>query len=236
MPWSRIWPVRANIARRWRWRTTARGLVHQRMSRLEHAEEHVEVITAAGWRSRAQAGVEAGPAPSRSRRRNAMLAPVPNEPVGAVAGRHGPAPPPRRACGACGAAGEAAVALEQALRAGLELERHDQAGDRPGVGVVAEHGGQRLDPVGVDHDVVVGEREDLAARLPDGTVPRPVESRPGLADVAHRPDGRAPAARVAAWRARCPPPGARAPGIAPPRARRGSAPDPRGGRACRRRR
>ena len=55
------------------------------------------------------------------------------------------------------------------------------------VGLLGKCRGEGSDPSAIDAHIVVGERDDLAARFPDGAVPGPVEPRPRLAYVAHGP-------------------------------------------------
>ena len=120
MPWSVIWrsqprevapmPVAHECAR----------LVDQRVALLEHAEEHLEIPTAAGRAS-------PRPAPDRTvrsgrtgSRRKAMFAPVPKSPAAPYLAATLRLPRSAR-CGVNESARKAAVALEQYLRLRVEL-------------------------------------------------------------------------------------------------------------------
>ena len=74
--------------------------------------------------------------------------------------------------------------LQQQLGLGVERERQDQAGDRGDVGGRVEGRDQGREPVGVDHDVVVGEGHDLATGDRQPGVARTRQAGHRLLDVA----------------------------------------------------
>ena len=81
------------------------------------------------------------------------------------------------------AAAKAAAQLEHDLRACVELARHDQPGDRVGVGVLGERLLEAGQPPAVDHDVVIDVGDDLSAGLAERSVASEVQAREGFLDV-----------------------------------------------------
>ena len=161
------------------------GFVHQDESVMHHAEEHVEISAALRDRADIQRRVEVAdarehPAPVGHVRASAIDAGADVQRVRRVR-TSGHAVPP-----ALVSPTESAVALEHVLRRCLELVGFHESGDGHHGGVFAEDAHQRRDPSGIDHRIVIGERHDLASRLVDGPIARPVEARSRLPDVAHR--------------------------------------------------
>ena len=104
------------------------------------------------------------------RRRNAMLQPTPIDGSNGRSGRSA-----RSSRSGAPALEEPAAPLERRLRLRRQDERHHAAGDGNGIGVGGERPGQRAQPRRLDDDVVVDERDDVAAARRHGPVAGDVE-------------------------------------------------------------
>ena len=136
-----------------------RGLVDERVARGHDVEEDREIVTAAGRGARAERGIETTDraqhvATERHVRARAELARREREErIGlGVRGRVVPA--------ARDPLAEPGPGLDPRLALGLQLGRHDHPGDTADAEVVGEDRVDRAQPVAIDDDVVVGERDD----------------------------------------------------------------------------
>jgi hypothetical protein len=160
------------------------GLVDQRATGPEHADEDVEVLTAAGARSGAERLVEA-PELDQQRAVEGQVRPGAED-----AGRVGVEGVRRRGAVEVEALGLAPgrprgrAGVEVLLGRAGDLGGGDESGHTSHIGGTAEALEQSLDPAGVDRDVVVGVGEVGAPGLGQSLVARAGQAGSRLDDVA----------------------------------------------------
>ncbi len=155
-------------------------LVGDRITVLESAIEDLEVAAAFG----ASAGVELGQEQSDSIEHAATkrhVGPAAEHSCAQHLPRHAAriVLPRRREAPA-----KATVLFEVCLRGCFELVGGNQAGNGADRRVASERLLHRACPTGIDHNVIIDERDDVTPRIQDAAISRPIEARTWLAAIA----------------------------------------------------
>ena len=150
-------------------------LVDQRAAFLEEPKEHLQIAAAVGRGADVERRIEDA---------DAIEQPAAERHVGATAKATGAGVSDRRSLARHGidaeiaaieAAAEAAVVFEQPLCLHIDLVGDDEPGRRVDAGPLGTTG-QRVRPSLIDAHVVVGERDDIAARFGNRAIAGPIEA------------------------------------------------------------